>query len=72
MQVNGQGRGDGGEPAQRGRQQRPLGVRCMSSSLSEGKEGARIKVVRLTKVMATLGLDLKEPLESLKQKSVVI
>lgn len=25
MQVKGQGRGDGGEPAQRGRQQRPLG-----------------------------------------------
>lgn len=44
----------------------------MSSSPSEGKEGARVKVIRLTKVMATVGLNLKKPLESFKQKSVVI
>ena len=44
----------------------------MSSSLSEGKEGARVKVIRLTKVVATVGLDLKKPLESFKQKSGVI
>ena len=44
----------------------------MSSSLSEGTEGARVKVIRLTKVMATVCLNLKKPLESFKQKSVVI
>ena len=44
----------------------------MSSSPSEGKEGARVKVIRLTKVMATVSLNLKKPLESFKQKSVVI